>query len=114
MEFVVEHGDDGRTKAVQVTGPAGAPPQGQPRREYDQGGYGGPLSCLTLHLGPAEPHPWSSRSGQHKAGLSANQSRSAARPAWVHGQTSLTHHTSAGGGGGSYGGGGGYGDGERL
>lgn len=28
MEFVIEHGDDGRTKAVQVTGPAGAPPQG--------------------------------------------------------------------------------------
>ena len=40
VEFVIEHGDDGRTKAVQVTGPAGAPPQGQPRREYDQG-YGG-------------------------------------------------------------------------
>ena len=27
MEFFVESGDDGRTKAVQVTGPAGAPPQ---------------------------------------------------------------------------------------
>lgn len=27
MEFYVESGDDGRTKAVQVTGPAGAPPQ---------------------------------------------------------------------------------------
>ena len=27
VEFTIEHGDDGRTKAVQVTGPAGAPPQ---------------------------------------------------------------------------------------
>jgi len=27
VEFFVESGDDGRTKAVQVTGPAGAPPQ---------------------------------------------------------------------------------------
>ena len=27
VEFYVESGDDGRTKAVQVTGPAGAPPQ---------------------------------------------------------------------------------------
>ena len=29
VEFYVESGDDGRTKAVQVTGPAGAPPQVQ-------------------------------------------------------------------------------------
>ena len=28
VEFYVESGDDGRTKAVQVTGPGGAPPQG--------------------------------------------------------------------------------------
>ena len=27
VEFFVESGDDGRTKAVQVTGPGGAPPQ---------------------------------------------------------------------------------------
>lgn len=27
VEFYVESGDDGRTKAVQVTGPGGAPPQ---------------------------------------------------------------------------------------
>ena len=27
VEFYVESGDDGRTKAVQVTGPSGAPPQ---------------------------------------------------------------------------------------
>ena len=27
VEFFVESGDDGRTKAVQVTGPSGAPPQ---------------------------------------------------------------------------------------
>ena len=31
VEFVKEAGDDGRTRAVQVTGPNGAPPQGQPR-----------------------------------------------------------------------------------
>jgi hypothetical protein len=27
VEFYVESGEDGRTKAVQVTGPGGAPPQ---------------------------------------------------------------------------------------
>ena len=27
MEFIVEEGEDGRTKAVHVTGPDGAPPQ---------------------------------------------------------------------------------------
>ena len=31
VEFYVESGDDGRTKAVQVTGPGGAPPQGASR-----------------------------------------------------------------------------------
>jgi hypothetical protein len=31
VEFYVESGDDGRTKAVQVTGPGGAPPQGESR-----------------------------------------------------------------------------------
>ena len=27
VEFFVEHGEDGRTKATNVTGPSGAPPQ---------------------------------------------------------------------------------------
>ena len=27
VEFYIEHGDDGRTKATNVTGPNGAPPQ---------------------------------------------------------------------------------------
>lgn len=38
VEFYVEEGEDSRTKAVNVTGPEGAPPQGAPRRVY----YGGP------------------------------------------------------------------------
>ncbi|CAK0738127.1 hypothetical protein CVIRNUC_000998 [Coccomyxa viridis] len=37
VEFIVEEGEDGRTKAVHVTGPDGAPPQGAPRRVF----YGG-------------------------------------------------------------------------
>ncbi|CAL5224460.1 g7151 [Coccomyxa viridis] len=41
VEFFVESGDDGRTKAVQVTGPSGAPPQGAPRRDNFGGGGGG-------------------------------------------------------------------------
>jgi cold shock CspA family protein len=39
VEFVVETSDDGRAKAVQVTGPGGANPQGAPRRQFDDG-YG--------------------------------------------------------------------------
>lgn len=43
VEFHVEGGDDGRTKAIDVTGPNGAPPQGAPRQEmgYGRGGGGG-------------------------------------------------------------------------
>ncbi|PRW20832.1 Glycine-rich 2 [Chlorella sorokiniana] len=41
VEFFVETSDDGRQKAVNVTGPNGAPPEGAPRRQYDQQGYGG-------------------------------------------------------------------------
>ncbi|KAL3160227.1 hypothetical protein ABBQ32_010982 [Trebouxia sp. C0010 RCD-2024] len=39
VEYYLEAGDDGRTKAVSVTGPNGAPPQGSGRQE--QGGFGG-------------------------------------------------------------------------
>jgi len=41
VEFIVEAGDDGRTKAIDVTGPNGAPPQGAPRQEMGYGGGGG-------------------------------------------------------------------------
>eukprot|EP00884_Botryococcus_braunii_P009325 jgi/Botrbrau1/18394/Bobra.0776s0001.4 len=57
VEYFVETGSDGRTKAVQVTGPGGSPPQGDQksggqgggggggqsygRRSYNDGGYGG-------------------------------------------------------------------------
>jgi cold shock CspA family protein len=41
VEFFVENSDDGRAKAVQVTGPDGAAPEGAPRREFQQGGGGG-------------------------------------------------------------------------
>lgn len=42
VEFFVETSDDGRSKAVQVTGPNGAPPEGAPRRQFNNnfGGYG--------------------------------------------------------------------------
>lgn len=45
VEFEIEE-MDGRTKAVQVTGPGGAPPQGAPPRRYrhredGEGGEGG-------------------------------------------------------------------------
>lgn len=35
VEFVVQTSDDGRAKAVQVTGPGGAAPQGAPRQYND-------------------------------------------------------------------------------
>lgn len=38
VEFDVETSDDGRQKAVNVTGPGGAPPEGAPRREYNDFG----------------------------------------------------------------------------
>lgn len=38
VEFEVEQSDDGRTKAIKVTGPAGAAPQGAPRRSGYRGG----------------------------------------------------------------------------
>lgn len=42
MEFVIEKSDDGRTKAIEVTGPDGATVQGAPRRvTYSRGGRGG-------------------------------------------------------------------------
>ncbi|KAK9814909.1 hypothetical protein WJX73_001756 [Symbiochloris irregularis] len=43
VEFELEAAEDGRTKAVKVTGPDGAAPQGALRRPYPGGaGYGGP------------------------------------------------------------------------
>lgn len=43
VEFNIEIGEDGKRKAVKVTGPSGAPPQGAPRRPnyryYDRGAY---------------------------------------------------------------------------
>jgi cold shock CspA family protein len=41
VEFVVETSPDGRAKAVQVTGPGGAAPEGAPRRRPMNNGYGG-------------------------------------------------------------------------
>lgn len=42
VEFLVEMSEDGRAKAVQVTGPNGAQPEGAPRRKFNGGGsYGG-------------------------------------------------------------------------
>jgi len=42
VEFVIEKSDDGRTKAIEVTGPDGATVQGAPRRvTYSRGGRGG-------------------------------------------------------------------------
>ena len=41
VEFVVETSQDGRAKAVQVTGPAGAQPEGAPRRRLNTNGFGG-------------------------------------------------------------------------
>ncbi|DBA89423.1 hypothetical protein WJX77_007991 [Trebouxia sp. C0004] len=41
VEYYLEAGDDGRTKAVQVTGPNGAPPQGSGRQDPYGGGGGG-------------------------------------------------------------------------
>ncbi|CAM6082727.1 unnamed protein product [Calypogeia fissa] len=41
VEFVVESSDDGRTKALDVTGPQGAYVQGAPRRDGYGGGRGG-------------------------------------------------------------------------
>lgn len=40
VEYVVETSDDGRQKAIQVTGPGGAAPEGAPRRDFDDS-YGG-------------------------------------------------------------------------
>ena len=40
VEFVLETSDDGRQKAVSVTGPNGAAPEGAPRRQFDDS-YGG-------------------------------------------------------------------------
>lgn len=40
VEFFVETSDDGRQKAVNVTGPNGAAPEGAPRRQFDDS-YGG-------------------------------------------------------------------------
>ncbi len=41
VEFVVETSQDGRAKAVQVTGPGGAQPEGAPRKRMNPAGFGG-------------------------------------------------------------------------
>lgn len=41
VEFLVEMSDDGRAKAIQVTGPNGSQPEGAPRRKMNNGGFGG-------------------------------------------------------------------------
>lgn len=41
VEFFVENSDDGRTKAIGVTGPGGNAPEGAPRRQPYGGGGGG-------------------------------------------------------------------------
>lgn len=41
VEFVIESSEDGRAKAIQVTGPGGAPPEGAPRRQFNNYGNGG-------------------------------------------------------------------------
>lgn len=41
VEFDVETSQDGRQKAVNVTGPNGAQPQGAPRQQYNDFGGGG-------------------------------------------------------------------------
>ncbi|KAH7306543.1 hypothetical protein KP509_22G017900 [Ceratopteris richardii] len=41
VEFTVEHADNGRTKAVNVTGPNGSPVQGSSRGGGDNYGFGG-------------------------------------------------------------------------
>ncbi|CAA6655967.1 unnamed protein product [Spirodela intermedia] len=41
VEYCVSEGDDGRIKAVDVTGPGGAPVEGQAQRESSWGGGGG-------------------------------------------------------------------------
>ncbi|KAF5192072.1 Cold shock protein [Thalictrum thalictroides] len=46
VEFQIEHSDDGRTKAVDVSGPDGASVQGASRDSFGYGGDGGG-SCFT-------------------------------------------------------------------
>jgi cold shock CspA family protein len=41
VEFVIERSEDGKAKAVEVTGPNGANPQGAPAPSRDFGGGGG-------------------------------------------------------------------------
>merc|ERR1719424_1092716 len=40
VEFSIEEDPrSGKMRAINVTGPGGAPPQGQPQQDYQQGGY---------------------------------------------------------------------------
>ncbi|KAF6262179.1 nucleic acid binding protein [Scenedesmus sp. NREL 46B-D3] len=49
VEYDVEAGNDGRTKAVKVTGPEGAAPQGAPRRSsYRSGAAGGTVGAAAV------------------------------------------------------------------
>lgn len=41
VEFFIETGSDGRQKAVNVCAPGGVNVKGAPRRQFDDGGYGG-------------------------------------------------------------------------
>lgn len=53
MEFTVEKSDDGRTKAIDVTGPVGEHVQGAPRRMQ----YGGRGTAGRAPLGPRAYSP---------------------------------------------------------
>jgi hypothetical protein len=53
VEFTVEKSDDGRTKAIDVTGPVGEHVQGAPRRMQ----YGGRGTAGRAPLGPRAYSP---------------------------------------------------------
>ncbi|GAQ80780.1 Cold shock domain-containing protein [Klebsormidium nitens] len=61
VEYTVETSDDGRTKALDVTGPGGVPVQGAPRRDGyggggSRGGFGG-AAAGGVDAGDSAAHP---------------------------------------------------------
>ncbi|KAJ7537424.1 hypothetical protein O6H91_11G005400 [Diphasiastrum complanatum] len=107
VEFTIEHSDDGRTKALDVTGPNGSFVQGAPPR---RDGYGGDGGGRGDGYGGGRSDGYGSGGGGGGRGYGGNSFGGGSRGRGGRSARGGGGYGGSGGGGGGYGGGG-YGGG---